>query len=364
MNNTQQTLRQIQELVKADGAEAELLGHVTDLLVHTDPERRQPDTQAFDAVLEQLVARVGADEKARLARRVAPLRNGPRETVRSLAREDIGIADPVLRHSTSLTDDDLIALASELGHKHMLAIGHRRKLSPRVTDVLLDKGTISVKHIVAGNKDAAFSTGGMTLLMELSLNDEELWRRLRRRDDMVIGVMDHLIRFYKHKLEDLIPLTIEFVESGVEVAPPPEPKAAEPAPKAEAKPLEPAEPEKPKTRTTEAMLIEAARRRAGPDVIRHLADLTHVDEPTVEKCLNQATLSALMILCKANKITAAAFAALLQFREMEGGGSIAATIPHLRRYEAMHPDTARRVIELSMQRKQETGKADAQPAAG
>lgn len=367
MNKTQKTLHQIQELLSTGGAEAELLGHVTDLLVQTDPSRQNSDTEAFDAVLGQLIEKVGLEAKADLSRRVAQLRNGPRHTVCHLAREPIDVADPVLRYSDCLTDDDLIALASDLGQKHMFAIGHRRRLSPKVTDVLLNRGALPVKHVVAGNEGARLSPSGMTLLMELSLSDEELWRRLRRRDDVAIGVMDHLIRFYKHKIEDLIPLTIEFVDSGVDVTPvkpPPVEKPAAPAPAPAAKPQEPPEPEKPKVKTTEAMLIDAARRRAMPEVVKHLAALTHVDEPTVEKCLSQATLSALMILCKANKITASAFAALLQLRELENGGSIAATIPHLRRYEAMHPDTARRVIELSIQRKQETAKTtDAAAAA-
>ncbi|MEC9368290.1 MAG: DUF2336 domain-containing protein [Pseudomonadota bacterium] len=365
MYSARQSLKQIHELVAARSGDtdAELLRHVTNLLVHTDKDRADPETAAFDAVLVQLLEKTQTSDRVELSNSVADLNKGPRAVLRKLARDVIEVAAPILERSNCLTDNDLVAIASEQGQKHMLSIARRAVLAPVVCDVLLNRGNTLVKSQLVGNNGASFSDSGYELLMEESLKDEELWKTLRRRPDVAVSIVDHVVRFYKHKIEDLLPL-IEFVssendQSRSEPDKPVEQSASATTP---AKQPQAATPEKPKIKSTEAMLIEAARQRRGDLVVKHLASLTHVDEPTVEKCLKQATLSALMILCKANKITSGAFAALLQFREAENGGSITATIPHLRRYEAMHADTAKRVIELSIQRRNSAGQQTAKPA--
>jgi uncharacterized protein (DUF2336 family) len=82
-------------------------------------------------------------------------------TVRRLARdESIDVAGPILRRSNSLTDEDLLAIASNDSQDRLLAISKRSSLSEKVSDVLVTHGNRDVVLSVTQNEGARFSDVG------------------------------------------------------------------------------------------------------------------------------------------------------------------------------------------------------------
>ena len=129
-----------------------------------------------------------------LSTRLAPVDNAPPEVVRRLAWDDnIAVAEPVLAHSTRLTNRDLIGVAEAKGQQHLLAIAGRGNLEAAVTDILVGRGDRAVKHKLAGNGGARFSEYGFATLVQGAENDESLAERIGLRIDLPVRLLKELL---------------------------------------------------------------------------------------------------------------------------------------------------------------------------
>ena len=119
----------------------ETLRQVTDLFLN-DGERLSDDqVKVFDDVLCLLIARVETRARAELSKRLAPLDYAPFEVIQYLAWDDeIAVAGDVLTHSSRLSTEALVEIASIKGQDHLLAISARDNLPEAVTDVIVDRG--------------------------------------------------------------------------------------------------------------------------------------------------------------------------------------------------------------------------------
>jgi uncharacterized protein (DUF2336 family) len=139
---------------------SEMLRKVTDLFVSDWDEFTSEELAIFDNVIVRLVAEIEQAARELLARRLAPIRNSPPDTIRLLAFDDaIEVADPVLAQA-SLDDKTLIEIARTKGQRHMLAISRRASLSEAVTDVLVALGDREVVLDTVDNYGACFSDDG------------------------------------------------------------------------------------------------------------------------------------------------------------------------------------------------------------
>lgn len=91
-----------------------------------------------------------------LAQAVQALEHVPREVVRGLARdEEPAVAEPVLRHSPQLTDDDLVGVLKVAPTRgRMAAIAQRPDLSHRVADAIVRTDDIDAVALLLGNHSA------------------------------------------------------------------------------------------------------------------------------------------------------------------------------------------------------------------
>jgi uncharacterized protein (DUF2336 family) len=148
----------------------------------------------FDRVLGRLIVVLEAKALADLARRLAPVRNAPRDVIGHLARNpDIAVAAPVLTRSPRLSDGDLIEIAQTLGQAHLLAVSGRTALSEAVTDVLVDCGDRDVARNIAMNHAARFSESGLAALAERAAHDAILAEKLARRTDVPPHALQSLV---------------------------------------------------------------------------------------------------------------------------------------------------------------------------
>lgn len=162
-----------------------ILERVTDLFAAGSRNYSHDQIALFDDVLQQLSADIEVEARARLSHQLATIENAPPKLVRSLAFDDeIRVAEPILVHSQQLTDDDLIENATVKSQDHLFAIAQRLKLSPIVTDVLVDRGGQRVIHKVVKNKGARFSLAGYGKLTNRARHDRKLTLALGERSDI------------------------------------------------------------------------------------------------------------------------------------------------------------------------------------
>ncbi|MBO6635653.1 MAG: DUF2336 domain-containing protein, partial [Parvibaculum sp.] len=94
----------------------------------TSPQERS----ILDSVLAYAVTRLDATMRLRLAERLAPQADAPRELALALALDEIEIARPLLTEGLPLKDGDLIQIAREGNDDHRLLIAARKGLSSAV----------------------------------------------------------------------------------------------------------------------------------------------------------------------------------------------------------------------------------------
>jgi len=153
----------------------EILRHVTDLFMVGAKGYSDEQIDLFDSVISRLADRIEVRARVELATRLAPVENAPPITIRQLARDDaIEVAEPVLRQSLRLTEQDLIELAGDNRQERLLAISKRASLSENVSDVLVTRGNREVILSVARNEGARFSDSGYSALVYKSIYDDVL----------------------------------------------------------------------------------------------------------------------------------------------------------------------------------------------
>jgi uncharacterized protein (DUF2336 family) len=137
------------------------LRRVTDLFLHDGERLNDEQVKVFDDVLGLLITRVETRAKAELSKRLAPLDYAPFEVIQHLAKDDdVAVAGEVLAHSSRVTTDTLLEVASTKGQDHLLAISGRAHLPEKVTDVIVDRGEVRVIRRLANNTGARFSEAG------------------------------------------------------------------------------------------------------------------------------------------------------------------------------------------------------------
>lgn len=135
----------------------ELLLSITDLFASAGRHVDDSIAELYTEIVEHLLPRVGDAERAEIAFRIADMPNAPFALTLRLARSDIRLAEPVLRLSRALCEDDLVALAAELPMEHRVAIASRRPVSERLTDALIQHGDASVRRAITENRAARLS---------------------------------------------------------------------------------------------------------------------------------------------------------------------------------------------------------------
>ncbi|WP_316860236.1 DUF2336 domain-containing protein [uncultured Cohaesibacter sp.] len=165
----------------AHGKSDELMRHVASLFSLTATHCDDEQLETYDTVLMRLSDLVGEETRTFAAQKICQLENAPYNIIKRFAFDSIKVADPVLRHSPVLTDDDLIEVSEVKGTEHMISICMRKGLNSLVTDVLIRSGHGTVMIKLAANSDAQLSERGMSILKSAAANDHALAHEMDNR---------------------------------------------------------------------------------------------------------------------------------------------------------------------------------------
>jgi len=153
----------------------ETLRRVTDLFLGGAVDYSDQQVALFDDVFRCLIDHIEVSAKALLANRLAQIDNAPRDTIRTLAFDDIiEVAGPVLSKSERLDDEALIEAARSKSQAHLLAISIRKVLSHAVTEVLVQRGNDEVVQSTVNNPGAVFSERGFNRLVNRAEGEDNL----------------------------------------------------------------------------------------------------------------------------------------------------------------------------------------------
>ncbi|WP_210250327.1 DUF2336 domain-containing protein [Methylobacterium planeticum] len=173
--------------------------------------------RAFDTVILKLSQNVETFARAALARSLAGITQGPEHVLHDLALDpDSSVAAPVLARGQPIADATLVRVAHLCGQDHLYALSRRRRLSERVTDVLVTRGDGEVVRSVAGNTGARFSEAGFTALTAHARLDAALAEILEIRRDIPPDHMAQLLAIAKSRAAER--LIGEFAPDAVDAA--------------------------------------------------------------------------------------------------------------------------------------------------
>lgn len=171
-----------------------ILRRVTHLLISSADRLNELQIGVFDDVLVRLMQRIKAQSLVQLSSSLSDLTPAPQQAVRYLAcHEEVAVAAPVLLRSHSLSDGDLVEIASHLGRQHLLVIASRRCLNEALTDVLLRRGDVDVCRVLAKNAGARFSESGNATLVATAERNKDIAESLVLRPDLPAAMLRELL---------------------------------------------------------------------------------------------------------------------------------------------------------------------------
>lgn len=177
-------ISEVESAIAADKRVA-ALRRIADLfMVHAD-EYSDDQLEVFGDVIGRLAEQIEAKARAELARRLAPVSRAPVAVIRKFALDrSMDVAEPVLRQSPRLTEENLLSVAQTEGQDRLLTISKRATVSEAISDVLMTRGNQEVVRSVVCNEGARFSNAGFGKLVERSADDDDLAITLGLRKDM------------------------------------------------------------------------------------------------------------------------------------------------------------------------------------
>jgi len=176
------------------GRKNELLKGVSSLFAFTSERCTLEQIEIYDDVITRLSEMVELEARIFAAEKIAPLRRAPERAIRKFANDDtIAVAAPVLRQSPLLNDHDLVAIAEEKGNEHLRAIAQRSVLSEKVADIVVSRGDVEVRRLIAGNYGARLSEIALACIVQQALGDPRTAEILGRRPDTPDAVISQVI---------------------------------------------------------------------------------------------------------------------------------------------------------------------------
>lgn len=351
MQRTRECLVELQQLTSDDtnASRGKILDRVADLFFLTSHTQSETERAVFGDVMGRIAFELETAARARLAQRLCETEKAPHPLVVRLAEDEIGVARPILEKSPCLSDDDLVNIAEAQGQDHLHAISGRPRLSETVTDVIVKRGNDAVLTKMARNKGAAFSSSGLEQLSTRASGSSELFSALEIRTDIPKEMLAEMKRTVAARLkEELAGLSSGISSSEIDAIV--DAKASQMnLGEQDGKPQD-AQPTGKDQPVTEDMILAFARTRMVTETIQCLSLLSGMSFARVSHCLLEADLSALAVLCKANKFKNTTFAALIQLRATADPLYVRIIADAMRHYDMLDAATAQRTIEAVRER--------------
>lgn len=155
-------------------------------------------------ILELLIDKIEVRVRRNIADILCKRADVTRELIDFLCRDTIGVASPMILHSSQLSDEDLIDIAKLSGVDHGVAVASRDNVSETVTRVLVDLAVAEIETALLRNASANIGPDSMEKLVERSQTVESHQELLVRRKDLPKNLAIRLHGWVGDALRDYI----------------------------------------------------------------------------------------------------------------------------------------------------------------
>lgn len=328
-----------------------MLRRVTDLFVTTAPRASDEQVGVFDDVFEQLLKEIEWKAAVELSDRLADVDNAPDRLIHRLAHDDaIEISGPVLERSNRLDDETLVAIARTKSQAHLAAIAGRASLDESITDVLVERGDMTVARKVAANDGARFSDISLRNLVERAGDDGDLASAISRRRELPPKLFRQLLtratdQVRKRMIDTAPPAAAIRINAVLaEIAKSVEQETAPPRNYDGAKRL--VMEMKRQGGVAAPHLLQFAKTRKIEEMVVALSLMTGVSAEIIDRFLDDTDDDPLLILCKAIDLdwntTGAILAARLGYANLREGHADEAS----KKYRKLTIGSAQRVLRF------------------
>jgi uncharacterized protein (DUF2336 family) len=336
-----------------------LLREITDLFF-VNPDHQAGEMALFDDVMSQLAGEMEEAVRAELADRLAPVTDPPLKLVRGLASdESIDVARPILEHSHSLTDEELVSVARRHGQAHLQAISRRPNVSEAVSEAIVERASDETLGVLLGNSGASLSRQAHETAVDRAGANPALHEAVVNRRELPIDLLNEMYFVVEAKLRTKI------LQRNSEVDPAALDAALEAgrnrvATRHGSLPPDYAEAERDvrslvaRRALTPKALASMLRNRESTRFMVALAELAGIDFHTARVILERRELDALAIVCRAADFERSlflTFAVLVLDRDADAMGR-AKEYGDL--YAALPKESAQRTLRFWRMRRQAT----------
>lgn len=179
----------------------DLLRDITDVFM-AQPERyTSTELQHFDVIMSRVTEQVEVALRREIAEKLADVPTAPRGLIKQLASDEISVAEPVLRRSQALTEDDLVRIVRQRSQGHMKAITKRKQVPASVTSELVERGGEDVLVSLAQNQGAQFKPDAMEKMVSHSRSMKSLQKPMTDRFDLPPQLLTQMYFFVSSALK-------------------------------------------------------------------------------------------------------------------------------------------------------------------
>jgi uncharacterized protein (DUF2336 family) len=336
----------------------ELLREVTDLFLAQSAERLDPSQmELFDDILGRIASEMEEAVRVELSTRIAPSPTAPRNVLLGLAKDSAAVAEPVLRSSTALSEQDLIEVARTRGQTHLRAISQRAEVPQAVSDAIVEHGDDATLGVLLRNEGAELSRKASETAVDRAHANPELQEAVVERKSLPPDLLNELYFVVEARLREKI------MQRNAEL----DPQQLQAALEAGRNRLAARDGAVPQDFATAAAEIQAMVKRgeltptALTAMLRQgektkftiaLAQLADIDFPTARRILEGRQVDPLAIVCKAAGFERALFLTFVVLMLNKETNAMGRAQEYGDLYAKLDKDTALRAIRFWRLRRQ------------
>ncbi len=193
----------------------DLLREITDVFMAAPDRYTSSELQHFDVIMSRVTEQVEISLRREIAEKLADQPSAPKTLIRQLAHDEISVAEPVLRRSEALTEEDLIRVIRQRGQDHMKAITRRRRVPEKLTAELVQRGGEEVLVSLAANRGAEFDAPSMEQMVERARAVKTLQKPMAERLDLPPKLLTKMYFFVSAALKREILKRSDYLDPSV-----------------------------------------------------------------------------------------------------------------------------------------------------
>ncbi|WP_051402503.1 DUF2336 domain-containing protein [Lutibaculum baratangense] len=166
--------------------------------VELDDEQRTDIERTFLVILDDPAPRV----RRALAQAIAPASRAPRSLVRALLADRPDIAEPLLRSSPLLADEDLVALVDGFDEAQRMAVAGRPHVGVPLSAALIEVSGPRCCLALLENPGAMIASSSFRRLVERHRRDGSVRNALLERDDLPPVLRQMLVDGLSEELQE------------------------------------------------------------------------------------------------------------------------------------------------------------------